>query len=1009
MYTTKKSYPGHNHQKRSALNKTPDDALSRLWISKSLLDSTGRTMSTHTTSEMQRKKDKNSDDILSVALDQSNVTTAQSLIDNTLTLLVQKKPELAWDCYKDLTCRNIQKYISCEQYKKLIKHFNHTSSSKEQGLEYVLTLVEDMQQLGYQVGRKEKLLVMRLLGINGQLKAMEKVFSDLSQEELFLVSETAQKPFNIMLTAYHDHVDTMDADVVASKSMDIYNQMLDHNIQPAEGTTRLLVDNIRFSQASDEMVEKVWKWVWTKIGMHVGDKAKDLDPLLYRGMVMYFTSAGRVEYALEINDIMTKRNIDRTVRMMTALIHKVGRSGDIDKAMELFSEMTTMDGLSPNLVTFNALIDVHAHNKIEPDVEGALHIFDILNESGLQPDVVTFGTLIDMCAKKGDLASVKKIYHVMIHEHKIQPSPHIYSSLIECFMKLKDRSSAMDVLNLLKKQANRRAAPAREAYNLMFNSLVQDEHIVEALELLNVMTKDKMYLEPRTFTPLLLYYASQGDAVGAHKVASMMTQANVKPNPYTYFLLLKSFSKAGDIEGAEDLFNVYKQKYHPSAYVYNELLYVYAKKNDFDKVLDTYKRILKAFGSPNEYTYGILMYFYSRRKELPVVEKLMDTVQSNNLTSSAICWTILMQTYFECNEPEQAKYVIQRMLDFKVKPTMHTWSILITGCAKSNDVDYAETILQGVIEEYTACMPSKYGLLRDSKPTHADAYEKVIPETVEDILNKAGSRAMKIEPLSPFLFTPIIRAYSNKGEFVKAKKLLQTMHDMSVPMSVPLYTTLMDLFKKEKRYETVEVLWQNLYKPSEGQLTINDIDPYLPTVTLPRSTFTYLDLLTLDDTEKLGAQPTSNQVSAFALSIYMDTLMDQKRLNDVESLWNELTATKYCFDEQNWNRFIAFFIENGQLYKACSIVSEHFFESNVEGASATAITRTTRKRDDIDASDDNQLHIRTCALFADAFQIAGAENMGSPRLRISVTERIREYLHQKHVETKQKNKGTKQP
>jgi pentatricopeptide repeat protein len=966
-------------------------------------------MSTHAAakpSEIQQK-DKDYDAILSVALDQSNVSTAQSLIDNTLTLLLQNKPDLAWECYKDLTCRNIQKYISREQYKKLIKYFNHTKPDHEQGLEYVLTLVEDMQRLGYQVGRKEKLLVMRLLGLNGQLTAMEKVFHDLSREELFLVTDlsAAQKPFNIMLTSYQGHVDTIGADSVAEKSMDLYGQMLDRNIQPAGGTTRLLMENVRLAHVSDEMVEKVWNWVWTKIGMNVGGKAKDLDPALYRDMVMYFASAGRLEYALEINDIMTKKKIDRTVRMMTALIHKAGRSGDVDKAMDLFNQMMIVDGLVPNIITFNALIDVHAHKKAGPDVAGAIRIFDMLNEVGLQPDNVTFGTLIDMYAKKGDLASIKELYNDMIHQRKIQPSPHIYSSLIECFITLNDRNSAMDVLSVLKKQANRRAAPAREAYNLMFKGLIQSDHIVEALDLLDVMTKDKMYLEPRTFTPLLLYYAKQGDTVGTHKVATMMTQANVKPNSHTYSLLLESFAKAGDIEGAENIFNIYKQKYRPNAYVYNALLYVYTKRNELDKVLDTYKRMSKAFVPANEYTYGILMYFYSKRKEVSVVEALMNTMQSNNIIPSAICWTILMQTYFDYGKPEQGRNVIQRMIESDLKPTDVTWSVLITGCIKSNELEYAESVLQEAIEKSNASKLSKHELLCDGQLMRDNAYEKEIPETIEDILNKAGHHVKEKEPISPYLFTPIIEAHTRKGELVKAKKLVQTMCDLSVPMSIPTYTTLMKLFKTEKRYEAVEALWQALYKPSAGQRSINDIDPLLPSVPLPKSSFSYLNLLTLDDDDKLDAQPTSNQVSPFALSIYMDTLIDQGRLNDVESLWNQLTVEKYRFDEHNWNRYISFFVENGQLDRACSIVSKEFFESKAKETTATAtITKTIRKRDDIFTSDDNQLHTRTCVLFADAFQIAGAENMGEPRLRIAVTERIKEHLHQKDIKTRQKNK-----
>ncbi|EPB89861.1 hypothetical protein HMPREF1544_03244, partial [Mucor circinelloides 1006PhL] len=944
--------------------------------------------------------DRNYDEVLSVALDQSNVSIAQSLVDTTLSLLRKGKPELAWECYLDLTSRNQQRHVSREQYKQLIKYFNHNKSNVEQGLEYVLTLVEDMKQLGYQVGRKEKLLVMRLLGLNGNLPAMEKVFEDLSKEQLLEITDpaAAQKPFNIMLTAYNEHADKIGARVAAEKSMQLYGEMLDRNIQPAEGTTRLLVDNIRTAENSDEMVEGVWNWVWTKIGMNVGGKSKELEPSLYRSMVLYFASVGRAEYALEINDIMTKKKISRTVPTMTALIHKVGRAGDIDKAMQLFNEMVIVEGLIPTVVTFNALIDIHAHKKPEPDVAGANRILGTMKEVGLHPDNVTFGTLVDMYAKQGDLANVKRVYKDMVYKYHFDASPHIYSSLIECYMKLNDRDSAMEVLNLLKKQSNRRLPVAREAHNLMFKGLVENNYIAEGIDLLGAMIKEKIQVNVKTFAPLLSYYANQGDTKGAHKVASMMAQANVKPSLQTYSSLLKAYAKAGDIEGAENIFNIYKQKYRPNAYVYNALLYVYTKKNEMDKVLDTYKRMSAAYVPANVYTYGILMNFYSKRKELKAVEALMETMQSNNVTPSVTCWTILMQAYFECEKPDKGRRLIEQMIQAGLEPSNVSWAILISGCIKSNELEFAESVLQEITERSTRSLAPPI-LLSDSKLLATNAYTKDIPETIEDVLNKSHNRMQSRSIIPSHLFTPIIEAHSKRGDFDKAKSVFRNMCDLNVTVTVETYTTIMNLFKRENKFDVVESLWKALYKPSNERSYVENVDPLLPKVPLPEKTYSYANLLTLDEDDKTeSTEVLTNQVTPFALSIYIDTLVAQERADDIQAIWEQLTREDYRFDEQNWNRYITSLVTCGKLDEACTLAYREFFDtkSKSDVDSKVGTYKSVRKRDDISISNDNQLHTRTCASFANAFQITGAENMGEPRLRSAVSAKIKEYMHQKN-------------
>lgn len=960
--------------------------------------------STIKNSNINKREDYN--DVLSVALDQSNVSIAQSLIDNTFTLLRKNNAEAAWECYRDLTCRHIQKYISREQYKQLIKQFNHSKIHHTQGLEYILTLIEDMKQLGYKIGRKEKLLVMRSLGLNGNIKAMEKVFEDLKSEQILLTHQliadgTAQKPYNIMLTSYGENVDIIGSTKVAEKSMDLYGEMLDKNIQTTSGSTRLLMDNIKLAERSDEMTEKVWEWLWIKIGMNVvGGKTKELDPTFYRDMVMYFSNTGRPEYALEINDIMTKRKIPKTVKMMTALIHKVGRTGNISRSMELLEEMKTVEGLEPNLATFNALIDIHAHKKPNPDMTGANRMYDMLGENGLVPDCITFGTLIDMFAKKGDLSGAKRLYADMVENYKIKPNPHVYSSFIECFIRLKDHESAMDILKVLKKESSRNVKPVRETYNLLFKGLIQNDSIQDAINLISIMTKEDMKLEARTFTPLLTYYAKRGDPEGAHKVASMMTQAKVKPVSHTYVSLLNAYAKAGDIVGAENIFNILKQKYRPDAYAYNALLYVYTKNNEMDKLLDTYKRMSKASVPANEYTYGILMYFYSRRKEVQSVEALFETMQSNTTTSNTICWTILLQTYFECDKPDEGRKTMERMIQAGLQPSNVTWGIMINGFLRANQLEIAESVLQNCIEDSIRSQDSNQHRLLQDTDIHAN-YDRTLPKTIEDVLEKASQRDYYLKnDLSPYLFTPIVEAYKKAGNFDQAKQILNNMFKLSVPITLPVYVSLMTIFLNESNHNAVESMWQGLYQRNSSPSILEHLDPiFEEPIPVPNVEYNYTNLLTLDeqdqvDTNKLNKSITSKQVSPFALSVYMDSLMSQSRYDDVETLWNELSQTDYQFDEHNWNRYICSLVEEGKLNEACQVIYKQFFGQKSKNGDDHGVKKTLRKRDDIFISNDDQLHTRTCSLLAAALDITGADGMGFPRLRNVVAERVKEYLTQ---------------
>lgn len=932
--------------------------------------------------------------VLSAALEQSAASTAQSLIDIMFHALRKlNNPLLAWECYSDLTLRGMLHYISRDQFRELIRLFRHHTDHVE-GLEYVLTLVEDMKNMGHRVSRKEKLTIMQLLGMNGKLTEVEHIFRELVDDEnLLIVDGDVQKPFNILLTAYQLQKDRVGRKRVTEKSLEIYDEMLMRGVSASTATTRLLMENVRLGGYSLDMVELVWEWFWSKVGKSVGSTTVQLPPLLYREMLLYFAGAGRVEYALEVNDMMVKMNMKRDVHVMTALIHKVGRSGDIDKAMEILHEMTVTEHIAPTLVTFNALIDIHAHKRPEPDVEGASRMYNMLQDSGLKADVMTFGPLIDMFAITGDLNMVRRLYRDMVDNHKLTPTAHIFSSLITCFIRNDDWESALDVLRVLRDTAPYSVSPNHAIYGLLIRSYVENRDAEGALRLIELMKQADITPDAQSFTPLLGLLADEGDVYKTKKIIDYMIEAGIEPNAYTYTCLLEAYAKAGDIESAERVFTEFRRRWRPNAHTFNSMLYVYTKCGEMEMVLDTYKRMLKTFIKMNVYTYGILMYYFSRRKEPRAVEALLETMLSNQIKPSVQCWNIMMQGYFECGRYEDGTKILERMTEAGVEPDHVTLSILVTGSVRAGRLSLAESVVQDAVQRTQTEQENREKALEEQYADYerwadakaiapSEAYHKQLPLTIDDILDMRRVRLPPVKIPPPHLFSPLINAYTTEKRFDDAKKLFQEMVQLGVSVTVPVYVSLMKMYRQEERYDIVEIMWNALRNKGQDQVVLNDLDPQLQSIPMPVSgkiNLDVLDTLMLKSYEESSSSPNAPEkvASPFALSIYIDALIQQQRFDDLVVLWSELSAEQYPFDDHNWNRYIVALIEAERL-DAARETATRFLESD-----ETSRLSRSRSSDDV----HTRLHMRTCRAFADALAI-NAENLSEKQLRQAVVERL---------------------
>ncbi|KAI9268774.1 hypothetical protein BY458DRAFT_190324 [Sporodiniella umbellata] len=962
------------------------------------------------TTALARKSEKNNygyDSVLSAALDQSNALIAQTLTDNTMKLLRQGKPELAWECYKDLTSQHNQRYLTRDQYNNLVSKFSHQRNNTL-ALESVLTLVEDMKNLGYIVGRKERLMMIKLLGQNGMIKEMERVFEDLKRDQLLIVSDETQnvKAFNVITNAYEEQVKVLGSEEVAGKLIKLYQDMLDHNIKPNAKNTAVLLDRIRSVGYKHGLVEDVFKWIQPKLA----ETDCLLDQAFYDGLVYYFSNAGKPQYALEINDFMTENNIPRGLYSMTALIHKVGRAGDIERSMQLFEELVDVENHEPTLVTYNVLIDIHAHKKPEADIEGANRMYDLLRDAKHNPDIFTFGALIDMFAKKGDKSMLRRVYEYMRRRKNIESNEYIASSIVECFLKLEDTDYAFKALLYFRRNGMKTGV----MWNIIFRDLVNTGKVKQAYRLLSMINTD---LGPTvtSFLPLLNYYAYKGDPKGTRAIASLLSQCRMPITSQVYLALLKAYGKVQDTVRAEQIFDEYKANFIPDIFAYNSLLYAYAKNNEMDKVFETYSTISKANVKLNEATFGTLMYFYSKRRDIAAVESILEQMKQYNITPSLISRTILMQTYFECNRVADAKMVMEQMLQDNIMTSAQTWSIFINGCAKSDDLEFADSVLLQAVEKSLNNAPVRQNMLQNASNLlifNKQPYAATVPLTIEDLLYKED-QASRVEHdvLSPHLFNSLIHAHIEKANFDRAKDIFNDMVKQNVEVTVPAYVTLMHLFKNSEQHEAVETMWNALQSPESYQNAVRDIDPRIPYIPVPEKKYSFLHMLHVSQQNTIEIRDfpedaIPEQSSNFALSVYMDSLISQDRNEELIALWGRLSDEGYDFDEHNWNSYLFCLLTENRLDEACRLTRDNLFSfDSTEGDGNSKRTKTVKKtqrsRDKLDIDISNQLHDRICFVFGIHFQIPGIENMGVHRLRTLVLDRIKRHCIENELQEQQ--------
>ncbi|GLJ16712.1 hypothetical protein SUGI_0287150 [Cryptomeria japonica] len=189
------------------------------------------------------------------------------------------------------------------------------------------------------------------------------------------------------------------------------------------------------------------------------------DVVAYNIIINGFCKVGRVNDAQQILNEMLEKGHAPSVVTYNAMMNGLCKNDGVDLALLYLSKMVS-EGRPPNVVTYTTLINglFNAGRDTE-----ALALWNEMEQKECHPNIVAYTALIE------GLCKCNRVKHALVYLHKMQikgiePEALIYSVLINSLVEEDDMVSACEVLDMMVQNINNHN-PTDKAYQVLVAGL----------------------------------------------------------------------------------------------------------------------------------------------------------------------------------------------------------------------------------------------------------------------------------------------------------------------------------------------------------------------------------------------------------------------------------------------------------------------------------------------------------------------------------------------------------
>jgi len=530
-------------------------------------------------------------------------------------------------------------------------------------------------------------------------------------------------------------------------------------------------------------------------------------------MIRNCAAENNLKGAISVFDTLERSNVDLNSVIYNTVLDACVECRDL-KAAEAWMEQTKKAGMA-DVVSYNTLIKAHLMNE---NFEKARSLMEEMKKDGLQPNRVTFNELINTVVRKGG-PSRRHMTWELVDEMKtsgVKPNQVTCSILLKS---LNNYSGERDIVKTLE-LIDTMDEPMDE---VLLSSVVEACVRIGKPELLSSKLKSLSGSNAvavsgsHTFGSLIKAYGHAKDIDGVWRCWKEMRSRHIKPTSITLGCMVEAVVSNGDTEGAFELIHQMQDddqcKGALNSVIYCSVLKGFCRQKKLDRVWSVYEEMNKRKIELSIVTYNTLIDACARCAHMEHIPDILEDMKKNRIKPNVITYSTMLKGHCQNGDIQTGFLILEQMKkDARLKPDEIMYNSLLDGCAQNNLVEeglklVAEMQDQGVQpSNFTLSILVKL-LNRARKLDHAF-------QIVEDITKKYRFRA------NVHVYTNLIQACISNQQLPRGLGVLEFIVNQNIVPDSRTYAILVRASMSKGLYEQAVALLR-------GAMGLQDTLPFL--------------------------------------------------------------------------------------------------------------------------------------------------------------------------------------
>ncbi|KAL3517808.1 hypothetical protein ACH5RR_020397 [Cinchona calisaya] len=266
---------------------------------------------------------------------------------------------------------------------------------------------------------------------------------------------------------------------------------------------------------------------------------------IYIKMIVMLGKCKQPEKAHSLFQMMIDEGCLVNTESYTALLSAYSRSGIFDKAFSLLEQMKNTPNCQPDVFTYSVLIksclQVYNFDKVQ-----AL-LADMTSE-GIKPNTITYNTLIDAYGKAKRFAEMESTLVEMLRQRDCKPDVWTMNSALRAF----GGSGQIDLMEkCYEKFQSSGIEPNIKSFNILLDSYAKTGNYEKMSAVMEYMQKYHFQWTLVTYNIIIDAFGRVGDLKQMEFLFRLMQSDRIKPNCVTLCSLVRAYGQAGKAEKIE--------------------------------------------------------------------------------------------------------------------------------------------------------------------------------------------------------------------------------------------------------------------------------------------------------------------------------------------------------------------------------------------------------------------------------------------------------------------------